>query len=880
MLTPRQVFRRLRDIARGRRLTEDVDDEVRFHIEMQTASLVAQGMAPGRARAKAESDFGAVARVTDHVRQARGLSASAFLDDGIRDLRFAVRSLARTPAFSVVAVATLALGIGATTAMFSVVNGVLLRGLPYPHADRLVSVSERAVYEGNPYTTAVSAPNFHDWRAQARTVDLMAALRGGETTVLGLDEPLRANVYSVSHDYFRVFGGTPIRGRTFAEDESAIGGEPVAVVGNKFWREQLGGRADLSNVRLQIWGNNYRIIGIMPEGFGYPDDAELWIPLEPQNAQMGRDSHNDETIGRLAPGISMAQAEAELQAIAERLKREYPTHNAAVGAKVSSLRDTLVGPVQSYLQLLLLAVIAVLLVACVNLTSANLARGAGRARELAIRTVLGAGRGRLARQLLTENVLVALVGGALGVMLAHWLVRVLLALNPRTMPRAGAIGIDARVLLFAIALTLLTGVLIGLLPALQVGRADLRAGMTAGGRGTAVGRSGVRRALVATEVAFAVLLLVAAGLVVRSFRTLLGEKSGFDADGVLAVHVTLPETRYPTGNRIAEYYNQALTSLRSIPGVENAALINIPPLSRAGFGGGMSVDGRPADQVRYSDYRIISPGYFETLHIPLLSGRALTNADDSTSEHVMLINDAMAKKFFPGENPIGKRLRELGMDRHRDNLITVIGVVGDVRSSDLSKPPGPQHFVPYRQRPERGGFGVFLLRTRMAPASLGSVVRSQLKLIDGNVLTTVETLTDIRARSVGDRRFTMLVLGGFAALGLLLAAIGIYGVLAYSVARRTREIGVRMALGAARRRVVRMVLRDSLTPVVAGSVVGIAAALVATRLMRAMLYGVSPTDPVTFVVVTLVLLSVALLASVVPASRAARVDPIVALREE
>jgi predicted permease len=654
----------------------------------------------------------------------------------------------------------------------------------------------------------------------------------------------------------------------------------VVVVGHKFWRELLGAKADLSATRLQIWGSSYRVIGVMPDGFGYPDDAQLWIPLEPQNASMGRDSHNDETVARLAPGVTSARAEAELQAIAERLKKEYPTNNAAVGAKVENLRDTLVGPVRSYLQLLLLAVLAVLLVACVNLASANLARGASRARELAIRTVLGAGRGRLARQLLTENMLVALCGGGLGVVLAHWLIRVLLALNPRAMPRAAAIGIDGGVLLFAIGLTLATAILIGMLPALQVGRADLRAGMTAGGRGTAVGRSGVRRVLVATEVAFAILLLVAAGLVARSFRTLLGEKAGFDADGVLAVHITLPVTRYPTGNRIAEYYNQALASLRSIPGVEQASLINIPPLARGGFGGGMSVDGGQTDQVRYSDYRIVSPGYFETLRIPLLSGRMITDADDSTSTHVMLINEAMAKKFFPGENPVGKRLRELGMDQHRDVPITVIGVVGDVRSSDLGRPPGPQHFVPYRQRPERGGFGVFLLRTRVPPASVGAVARSQLKLIDANVLTSVETLTDIRARSVGDRRFTVVVLGGFAALGLLLAAIGIYGVLAYAVARRTREIGVRMALGAARRRVVGMVLRDSLVPVVAGSVVGIVAALAATRLMRAMLYGVSPTDPTTFVVVTAVLLGVALLASAVPASRASRVDPIVALREE
>ena len=333
------------------------------------------------------------------------------------------------------------------------------------------------------------------------------------------------------------------------------------------------------------------------------------------------------------------------------------------------------------------------------------------------------GRGRLARQLLTENLLVAVAGGALGVTLAHWLVRVLLSLNPRSLPRASAIGIDAGVLLFAGGLTLITGVLIGLLPAIQVGRADLRAGMTAGGRGSTIGRSGMRRALVATEVAFAVLLLVAAGLVVRSFRTLLSEKTGFDAEGVLAVNVSLPETRYSTGNQRAQYYDQALAALRSVPGVQSVGLINIAPLARSGFGGGMSIDGGRADEVRYSDYRIVSPDYFATMRIPLLAGRFITAADDSIAPHVTVINEAMAKKFFPGENPLGKRLRELGMDRHRDVLMTVVGVVGDVRSSDLARPAGPQHFVPYKQRPERASYGVFVIRTSVTPASLGQAVR-------------------------------------------------------------------------------------------------------------------------------------------------------------
>ncbi len=880
MLTPRQIFRRLRDLLRGTRLASDVDDELRFHIEMQTAELVRRGMSPGRARAKAESDFGTVVRVTDGVHSARGVSVGLLMDDLWRDTRFATRSLLRAPAYTVVAIATLALGIGATTAMFGVVNGVLLADLPYPNANRLVLLQERAVSDGRPYTSSVSAPNFRDWKEQARSVDIVAAYRGGPTTVLGLSEPTRATLYAVSHDYFTLFGGVPLRGRTFAATESVPGGDPVAVVSERFWREQLGARADVSDVRLQTWGGSYRIVGVMPAGFGFPDDGEIWVPLEPQNVGMGRSSHNDETIARLAPGATPATAERELQGIAERLKEVYPTDNNAIGAKVTPLRDAIVGSARPYLRLLLLAVAAVLLVACVNLTSANLARGAGRARELSIRTVLGAGRARLARQLLTENLLVAVVGGTMGVALAVWLVRIILALNPTSLPRANAIRIDGSVLLFALFVTVATGLLIGLLPAIQVGRADLRGGMAAGGRGTVVGRSGVRRALVGAEVACAVMLLVAAGLVVRSFRTLLNARAGFEPAGVLAVTVTLPDSRYATGNSRSAYFTQAVDAVRSIPGVQQAAMINIAPLSRAGFGGGMNVEGRPTSDIIYADYRIISPEYFETMHISLIAGRSITAVDDSTSPHVTVINQAMAKRFFPGENPLGKRLRELGMDRHRDVWMTVVGVVGDVRSADLAKAAIPQHFVPVRQRPERANFGVLVLRTGVDPASIGPAVRSRLRLIDANVLMTLETMDEIRSHSVGDRRFTTVLLGGFAVLGLVLAAIGIYGVLAYSVARRTREIGVRMALGAARGRVVRMVLNDSLTPVAFGAAVGVAGALAATRLMRAMLYEVSASDPLTFVLVVAVLFAVAVLASVVPAMRAARVDPIVALREE
>ena len=819
--------------------------------------------------------------MTDRVHEPHKLSLRTLSDDLVCDVRFAARWLARTPAFSLVAIATLALGIGATTAMFSVVNGVLLSALPYPHADRLAELNERFVYEGRAGIASVSAPNFADWRRQSKAVQLMTSFRGGEETILGLAEPVRANLYAVSGDYFRLLEGTPVLGRTFMPDESTESGAPVCVVSYTFWQEQLGGRRDLASVHLQAWGSTYTVVGVMPRGFGYPDNAQLWVPLEPLNRNMGRDSHNDETIGRLAADVTVAQAEAELQGVAERLKRAYPQNNAAVGAQVVGLRDSLVGPVKTYLRLLLGAVVVVLLVACVNLASANLARAAGRSREMTMRTVLGAGRARLVRQLLTENILIALAGGALGVLLAYWLVRTLLALEPTSLPRANAIGVSAPVLAFSLGVTIVTGVLIGLLPALQVGRTELREAVATGGRGSAVGRSGLRRALVATEVLFAVLLLVAAGLLVRSFRALLDERAGFDPNGVLAIDVSLPETRYATGALRSTYYTQALTALRSVPGVERVGFINIAPLSRSGFGGGMAVEGRPDIPTRYSDYRLVSPDYFATMRIPLIAGRLLIGRRrlDVAARDGDQRDDG--QEVFSWREPArqaahrardGQPSRCAAHDRRAWSAMSA-------RQTCRNRPCRSTSFRTANVRSARSAACCSRGRS-VPPSTIAGVARSQLRVIDSNILMKIETAVDIRTRSLGDRRFTMTVLAGFALLALALAAIGIYGVLSYSVARRTREIGVRMALGAARGRVIRTVLWESLTPVGVGALSGVVAALALTRLIRTLLYGVSATDPLTFAAGVAILLGVAVLASVVPASRAANVDPAIALREE
>jgi putative ABC transport system permease protein len=868
-----RMLRRMRTMLGRGAFERDLDDEIAFHIAAQTERNIALGYGPSEARRLAEREFGSRARYKDDVRDVRGLTLA---DDIGRDVRVSMRSFRRTPAFTAVAVLTLALGIGATTAIFSVVNGVLLRPLPFDAPDRLVSLYER----GERFDRmAPSAPNVADWQAQSRSFEAIAAYRGGATPVLGLEAGLTANVAAVGRDFFTILRVSPYYGRAFTAEESRAGSAATAVVSYAFWQKYLAGTRTLGARPLAIWGTAFTIVGVMPPGFAYPERADIWFPLEPFNEGMGRSSHNDEVIARLAPGVTLAQARGDLETIAKRLREQYGKGTNAIGASVFPLQDELVGSVKTYLRMLLFAVVFVLLVACVNLASANLARGAARRREMAIRTALGAGRARLIRQLLTENVLLAVTGGLVGLVLARWLVGVLLALAPRTLPRADTIGIDGAVLVFTLVVSVLTGVVIGIIPALQAGGADVRTALS-GGRGEVSSRRGeLRRWLVGAEVALALVLLVGAGLLVRSFATLLGEDLGLDPRNVLTVAVELPASTYGEPADKARYYTAALAAVGSVPGVQQAALINIVPLSREGFGSGVVVEGR-SDDPRYADYRLISADYFRTMRIPLVSGRVFTDADDSTATHVTVINQAMAEQFFPGQNPIGQRIKQGGMDAHRDIWMTIVGVVGDVRRTGLTKPAGPQQYIHYKQRPERGNFGTLVVRTAGPPAMVTGAIRDRLRALDVSVTAEMATMIDVRTRSVADRRFAMLVLSGFGTVALLLAAIGIYGVLSYSVARRAREIGVRMALGAARSTVVGMVLRDSMMPVAMGVVVGIVGSLGLTRLMQGLLYGVGTTDPTTFAAVTAVLGSVALLASYLPAYRASRIDPMIAMRAE
>jgi putative ABC transport system permease protein len=776
--------------------------------------------------------------------------------------------------FSALALLTLAVGIGATTAIFTVVNAVLLRPLPFPEPARLValwqvtSVSDRA---------SVSIPNFRDWQSDTRSFAAMATFRGGTTTVLGGSEPLRADAYRVSADFFRVLRPTPVAGRLFVPDDNRPGAAPVAVVSRAFAQRALGG-GDVVGKRIELAGRVFDVVGVVPDEAAFPERAEIWYPRELFDGLDSRDGLNDRAIARLSPNVTFAIAQQELSAVAARLRREYTSTNPATDARVVDLQRDLVGDLRDQLRILLGAVAFVLLVACVNLASASLARGTSRGREMAIRLALGSGRRRLARQLLTESILLAAVGGAVGVAMASWLVRVLVRLAPASIPRPASIGLDATVLAFSLGVSILTGLVIGLMPAIST--SDVSPATALGGGRGAVGdaKRSVRRILVGAEVALALVLLAGSGLLLRSFARLIGEWPGFDTGGALVTDLVLPSTRYVTSAARLAFYDGLLERLRASPGIETVAATNAPPLSWGPNGALVAAD-RPGETGQ-AHYRVISSDYFRALGVPLATGRSFEASDDSVAPAVALINETLARQMWPGSDALGKRIRFLGMDQHNDVWLTVVGIARDARQIALDAPPVPEVYVSYRQRPERTGTMSIVVRTAGASQSAATSVRAAVREQGSDVPITIATMEERVARSVADRRFVMLVLTAFGGVALLLAAVGIYGVLSYSVARRTKEIGVRVALGARSTTVLGMVVRESMRPVLWGTALGIAGAIIVSRVLRGLLYGIGATDPVAFGAATVTLIVVALIASWIPARRASRVDPIIALRSE
>lgn len=821
----------------------------------------------------------------------------------LQDLRIGIRTLTKNPGFASVAILTLALGIGASTAIFSVIDAVLLRPLPYPSPQQIVTVKEQ---EAHGHRAHLADPNFLDFRSQNHTLAGLATFGSGSASISGGSEPVRADVGYITQDFFKVMGVEPFRGREFASDELVEHGAPAMIVSYAFWRQFLGGTKDLSGVHLTMDRQSYSVIGVMPQEFDFPEGVSAWVADERFGWQTSRDSHNGEGIGRLRPGATLAQAQADLSTIAKRIhaqfgKTENPDYFLS-DAVVTPLADELVGPVRPALLTLFAAVIVLFLVACANVAGLLLARTSARRKELAVRAALGAGRGRLIQQLLAESLALAAAGGIVGTLLALWTTNLLPAILPSSLPQQQGIAINGIVLLFTLIATLLVAVCLGLFAAWRASGVDLSESLSAGSRSFSAGSQNARSALVIGEIAATLMLLVGAGLLGRSFIRLISVSPGFNEQNLLVMKFSFPlkqgfEITPADIARQAQFVDDALARVRAIPGVASAGITGALPIADAdGFPDGLfvllngralpaSIDAlRPmwldSNQTGSADYVVASAGFFQASGIPLLRGRTFTAQDGPDAPHVALITENLARNRWPHSNPIGQQIFFGNMDGIMKPL-TIIGIVGDIRADGLDQPATPVVFVDYRQRglaPNSSPAIVF--RTTVSASAIIPSVRSIFHQLDPTVSLEFSTFAEALGGWMAQRRFLLLLAGVFAGAALLLAAVGISGLVAQSVTRRTREIGVRMALGAQRTDVLRLILGESARLAAIGLVIGIGLSFAATQLISSLLFGVKATDPLTFFIVAVVLCGVALLASYIPARRAMRLDPTEALRYE
>jgi putative ABC transport system permease protein len=822
------------------------------------------------------------------------------------DVRYALRMLTRNPGFTAVAVITLALGIGASTSIFSVVDAVLLRPLPYPDPQRIVTVWEQ---EANGHRTHLADPNFLDFRAQNRTLSALAVFNYGPDAVSGGNEPQRLQVGYVSQDFFRVLGVDPIRGRTFARNELVEHGAPAMIVSYGYWQRFLGGTNDLARVRLSMDGTSYPVIGVMPQGFDFPAGVSVWVATERYGWSTSRTSHNGLGIGRLRDGVTLEQARADLDTIARRINAEYGKKEVSEyflsDATVVPLADEIVGNVRGALLTLFAAVLLLFLVAGANVAGLLVARTTARRKELAVRAALGAGRWRLVQQLLAESVVLAAGGGVLGVLLAVWTTSLLPAILPADLPRQHGIAINGVVLLFTLAATLILAVGLGLFTAWRASRVDLGDSLNAASRGYSGGSRKARSALVIGEVAATLMLLVGAGLLGRSFLRLISVSPGFIGQDLLVMKFSPPvsEAELTFGRTEADIVRQtqlvdaALTRIRAIPGVVSAGVTGALPIADAdGFPDGLFLilNGQPPPktsdewnrfaldkkQTGEADYAVASAGLFRTAGIPLLQGRLFGARDGPDAPHVAIISESLAREKWPHEDPVGQVIFFGNMDGILKPL-TIVGVVGDIRAEGLDQPPSDIIYVDYRQR----GLGfnsspAIVLRIALPAGTIVPAARAAFRQLDPDIPVQFSTFAEALGGWMAEKRFLLLLAGVFAGAALLLAAVGIYGLVAHSVTRRTQEIGVRVALGAQRGDVLRLVLGEGARLAAAGVGVGLVLSFALTRLIASLLFGVSASDPLTFLLVAAILCAVALLASYIPARRAMRVDPAVALRYE
>ncbi len=873
-----KLWNRLLASLRVRRTAtdRDLDDELRDHIERRAHELRREGLSEAEARRRALVELGGVQQIKEEVRAMR---SGVWLEALPQDVRFAARQLHARPGFTLVAVLTLALGIGASTAIFSVVNAVVLRPLPYPDAERLAVVHQTAIAQGGE-AIPFSPPNYLDFREQARSFAHFGGAFWSAATLTG-GEPERLEAAYVHASYFAALGMPPQTGRLLEEADEARGAAPVVLLSHGFWRRRFGADPAILGRTLTLNDKAHTVVGVLPQGVKYPLEAEVWTPLKFAPSEMQeRFSFYVRVVARLAPGVSLEQAQSELDTIAQRLAQQRPDTNKGFGARLVPLHDHIVGDVRATLLYLLGAVGFVWLIACANVANLMLSRTAAREREMAVRTALGAGRARLAAQLLTESLLLAVAGGAAGLVLGRWCVAALIALRPEHLPRLDEVGLDPYVFAFAAGMSLLAGILFGLIPAMRAGRAGWGLSLKVGAQTSAVRHARTRGALVVAQLSLSLVLLAGAGLMLRTLWTLLSTPPGFDSRGVLVADLLLP-VKYNDLPRRIGFLDAVLGHMAALQGVESTGAVNIVPLSGRQSTQGFEIEGRPQAALQgdplTGNYRTVSPGYLRLMRVPLRQGRGIEERDHAASPPVVLINEAMARRYWPGENPLGRRIRILR--RGEPAFREIVGIVGDIRHEGLHLEAQPEMYVSIALPPL--AYVSLAVRTTGDPAALASALREAVWAVDPDQpVSRVRTMDDVVAASIGETRFYSLLLGIFALLALGLAAVGIYGVMSYAVAARTREIGIRLALGAQRGTVFRLVMVRGARLVATGLAFGLVGALAATRGIEKLLYGVQPTDALTFASVAGVLALVALIACWLPARRATRVDPAITLRYE
>jgi predicted permease len=861
-------------LKRSDRMISGLADELREHLELETQDNLARGMAPEAARLAAVRKLGNVRLVMEDT---RSVWTHLWLDEFLHDIRYGLRMLRKSPGFTAVAILTLALGIGANTAIFSVINGVLLSPLPYKGPEQLVVMKEND-----------SLPNVMDIRRQARAFSQGGGINVEPMDYLGATEPVQIRVAKIDAGFLETLGVQPVLGRIISHGEDVKGGPRLAIVSNHFWRNYLSGDPRAVGNIIQVGGNAYTVIGVMPASFVPPaEHADVFVSIwvgDP-GAAVQRDVHFLHTYWRLRAGVSLAQAQSDLAAIDRRLAEQYPAEEKERKSELVPLHEWLVGDVRSALLVLFGAVGLVLLIACANFASLLMVRAVAERHELMIRAALGAGRHRLIRKTLTESVLLSFLGGVAGLLSAQWGTSMLLALRPEQLARLSGIHMDTRVLLFSLVVSVLTGLVFGMAPVWITARADVAGALKESGRSTTASAMGhrLRKILVTSELALALVLLVGAGLLIKGFSRLRSFNPGFNSANVMTMYLQLSTARYREIPKQTQFRRELLTHLNSLPGVQ-AAMVTDIPLGGNYVGHRFVIDGHPplavGGEPKVQTLSVMGD-YFHVMQIPLRTGRDFTPLDREGQPLMAIVNEEMVREFFPHENPIGMRIRWAG-DTGPPRWMTVIGVVGDVKHSGLNQPTDPAVYTPFSQSDEPWRrFMTLAIRARDASPGLVEEVKKQIWSLDGQIpVGDVHTMDDLIAVSLAQQRFNMLLLGLFASLALILAAVGIYGAMAYAVSQRTHEIGIRTALGARRRDVLRLVMKEGTKIALFGAASGIAGAIALTRLMSSLLFDVQPTDPATFVDATGLLAFVALAACYIPARRAMGVDPVVALRHE